>query len=145
MKRFSGFAIWILLSVTLCARGQDLPSLDSIRQMLTDRIEKEKSATAIVVGIIDEHATNIIACGKPHGKSARQANGDTVFEIGSVSKVFTSLLLADMVKRGEVKRDDPIAKYLPAYVNVPSRKGKQLTLVDLATHSSGLPRMPDNM
>ena len=72
-------------------------------------------------------------------------DGNTVFEMGSISKVFTGALLADMVARGEVKLDDPIAKYLPQTVKVPSRNGRQITLLDLATQSSGLPRLPSNM
>jgi CubicO group peptidase (beta-lactamase class C family) len=71
-------------------------------------------------------------------------NGDTVFEIGSITKVFTSLLLADMVQRGEVALTDPLAKYLPAGVKMPERGGRQITLEDLATHTSGLPRLPSN-
>jgi D-alanyl-D-alanine-carboxypeptidase/D-alanyl-D-alanine-endopeptidase len=127
----------------LLSYSQGLES-DTIRQILNERIEKEKRATAIVVGIVDEHATNVIACGTTAINSTQAANGETVFEIGSVTKVFTSLLLADMVQKGEVKLDDPISKYLPSSVKVPTRNGKQITLVDLATHSSGLPRLPDN-
>jgi CubicO group peptidase (beta-lactamase class C family) len=67
-----------------------------------------------------------------------------VFEIGSITKVFTASLLADMVAKGEVRLDDPVAKYLPTSVRVPSHNGKQITLIDLATQSSGLPRMPNN-
>ncbi len=67
-----------------------------------------------------------------------------MFEIGSATKVFTSLLLADMVQRGEVALDDPVVKYLPASVKMPQRNGRSITLVDLATHTSGLPRMPTN-
>ena len=67
-----------------------------------------------------------------------------MFEIGSVTKVFTALLLADMVRRGEVALDDPVAKYLPAEVKVPTRAGRSITLLDLATHTSALPRLPDN-
>src|SRR5581483_6488968 len=51
---------------------------------------------------------------------------------------------ADMAQRGEVKLDDPIAKYLPPVAKIPQRNGKQITLIDLATHTSGLPRMPEN-
>src|SRR5918998_1568915 len=53
-------------------------------------------------------------------------------------------LLADMVARGEVALTDPVAKHLPASVRVPSRGSRQITLQDLATHRSGLPRWPDN-
>jgi CubicO group peptidase (beta-lactamase class C family) len=74
----------------------------------------------------------------------RPLNADTIFEIGSVTKVFTSLLLADMAARGEVALTDPVEKYLPAGVKVPHRAGQAITLQDLATHTSGLPREPPN-
>src|SRR5262249_5931730 len=72
-------------------------------------------------------------------------NGDSVFEIGSVTKVFTAILLADMVERGEVSLNDPISKYLPESVKTPTRDGKEITLRDLSTQTSGLPRMPNNL
>jgi D-alanyl-D-alanine-carboxypeptidase/D-alanyl-D-alanine-endopeptidase len=75
---------------------------------------------------------------------SRPLNGDTIFEIGSLTKVFTSLLLADMAARNEVALSDPIAKYLPSDVKVPMRNGRSITLQDLATHTSGLPRLPTN-
>jgi len=72
-------------------------------------------------------------------------DGDSVFEIGSITKVFTAVLLADMVERGEVRLDDPISKYLPAGVRAPARNGKEITLAHLSTHMSGLPRDPGNL
>ena len=72
-------------------------------------------------------------------------NGDTLFEIGSVTKVFTALLLADAVQRGEVALTDPVAQYLPPNTKVPERGGKKITLQDLATHTSALPRLPSNL
>ncbi len=78
----------------------------------------------------------------PGGTAAPDA--DTVFEIGSITKVFTSLVLADMVVRGEVKLEDPVAKFLPSTVRVPSRDGREITLLDLSNQVSGLPRLPGN-
>ena len=75
----------------------------------------------------------------------RPLDGDTVFEIGSVAKVFTALLLAEMVQKGEVALADPVAKYLPAGLKVPERKGRSITLADLATHTSALPFMPPDV
>jgi CubicO group peptidase (beta-lactamase class C family) len=72
-------------------------------------------------------------------------DGRTIFEIGSVSKIFTALLLADMVEKGEVTLDDPAEKFLPRGVKMPAGGGDKITLRDLATHRSGLPRLPDNM
>jgi serine-type D-Ala-D-Ala carboxypeptidase/endopeptidase len=58
--------------------------------------------------------------------------------------VFTVLLLADMVRQNEVALAEPVSKYLPVGVKVPERNGRSITLVDLATHTSGLPFMPEN-
>jgi serine-type D-Ala-D-Ala carboxypeptidase/endopeptidase len=66
----------------------------------------------------------------------------SVFEIGSITKTFTGLLLADMEREGLVAFDDPVARYLPV---APPVKGREVTLEDLATHSSGLPRVPRGM
>jgi serine-type D-Ala-D-Ala carboxypeptidase/endopeptidase len=65
-----------------------------------------------------------------------------VFEIGSITKVFTSLLLAIAVERGEVGEDDPVVEHLPSGTRVPMRAGRPITPVHLATHTSGLPRLP---
>jgi D-alanyl-D-alanine-carboxypeptidase/D-alanyl-D-alanine-endopeptidase len=69
-------------------------------------------------------------------------DGDTVFEIMSVTKVLTSLLLADMAVRGEVAFDDPVAKHLPLTLH---QRGQPIRLLDLATYTSGLPNMPGNV
>ena len=71
-------------------------------------------------------------------------DGRTIFEIGSITKVFTGILLAEMAQRREVSLEDPVQDLLPRGTTVPSRNGRQIRLVDLATHSSGLPRMPNN-
>ena len=64
----------------------------------------------IVVGIIDEQGTRIISHGTISRTDSTPVDGDTIFEIGSVSKVFTTELLADMVGKGEVKLDDPVGE-----------------------------------
>jgi D-alanyl-D-alanine-carboxypeptidase/D-alanyl-D-alanine-endopeptidase len=66
----------------------------------------------------------------------------TLFEIGSISKTFTAVLLADAVVRGEVALDDPVERFLPGGVKLRDRDGAPLRLLDLATHRSGLPRSP---
>ncbi len=120
------------------------PSDADIRQILVNRIDVEKRSVGIVVGVIDAEGRRIVSYGSLEKGDPRPLDGDTLFEIGSITKVFTALLLADMAQRGEVKLDDPVAKYLPTTVNTPTHNGKQITLVDLATHTSGLPGMPGN-
>jgi CubicO group peptidase (beta-lactamase class C family) len=79
------------------------------------------------------------------GKGSEQVPGErTVFEIGSVTKVFTAILLAEMVARGEVKLDQPVRELLPPGTTVPKRGDREVTLLDLATHTAGLPRMSGN-
>jgi CubicO group peptidase (beta-lactamase class C family) len=85
-----------------------------------------------------------VSYGSPGTNDPRPATGDTLYEIGSITKVFTSLLLAEMVEHRQVALDDPVAAYLPRDVKVPARGGRQVSLADLATHRSGLPRMSSN-
>lgn len=121
-----------------------LATAKQIQNMLVQAIDVQHKSDGIVVGVITRKAREIISYGHFDSDDQRVPNGDTVFEIGSISKVFTSLLLSEMVLDGEVKLSDPISKYLPSSVHAPSHHGKQITLLDLATHHSGLPRMPDN-
>jgi CubicO group peptidase (beta-lactamase class C family) len=122
-----------------------LLTTDEIREILLKRIDHQKQAVGLVVGVIEPNGRRVVAYGELASGDPRTLDGDTVFEIGSVSKVFTSLLLADMVNRKEVSLDDPAAKYLPASVAMPQRAGKSITLLDLSTHRSGLPRLPGNL
>ena len=135
----------VVLSLVLLAHagsGAVLPDKD-IRAILADRIDEQRQGVAMVVGVIDPSGRRTVAYASTK-KGEGPVDANTVFEIGSVTKVFTSLLLADAVRRGEVALTDPVSKYLPPNVKVPERGGKKITLVDLATHTSGLPRMPTN-
>lgn len=148
-KRLAVFLIVILLglgpgSFQRLAVAQSRPSDAEILTILQQRVDQYKKSVGIVVGVINEDGSRVISYGRLSQESDRKPDGDTVFEIGSITKVFTAILLADMVERGEVKLDDPISKFLPQSVKVPTRNGKEITLRDLATHTSGLPRLPSN-
>jgi D-alanyl-D-alanine-carboxypeptidase/D-alanyl-D-alanine-endopeptidase len=121
-----------------------LPSDADIRQMLVDRIDIQHQSVGIVVGLITPQERRVVAYGHLEKGDSRPLDGDSIFEIGSITKVFTSFLFSQMVQRGEMALNDPVAKYLPGTVKVPQKDGKQITLVDLATHTSGLARMPTN-
>ena len=144
MKRLS-----LLLVAVICFSAQPLPARADVpdaevKSILQDRIDRAKRGVGIVVGLVDDKGARIITYGKPVQNSNQVLDGDSVFEIGSVTKVFTATLLADMVERGEVSLSDPISKYLPRTVKTPTRDGKEITLLDLATQTSGLPRLPTN-
>jgi CubicO group peptidase (beta-lactamase class C family) len=137
----------ILCAASVAAQSPPIfpvPPDSEIRNILVERIDAFHQGVGIVVGVIEPQGRRVVAYGSLNQGDPRPVNGDTIFEIGSVTKVFTSLLLAEMVERGEVALADPVAKYLPAEVKVPERGGRVITLVDLSTHTSGLPRMPSN-
>jgi serine-type D-Ala-D-Ala carboxypeptidase/endopeptidase len=123
---------------------QLVPPDSEIRRILVERIGDQNQNVGIVVGVIEPSGRRIVAYGNFSNGDKRSVDGDTVFEIGSTTKVFTSLLLADMVQHGEVALTDPAAKYLPAGVKVPER-GRAITLQDLSRHRSALPRLPSNL
>ncbi|MEP6692798.1 MAG: serine hydrolase [Gemmatimonadaceae bacterium] len=134
-----------LLAICLAApvaRSQ-VPSDSAVRVMLQQRVQSG-AVKGIVTGTIDPNGTRRVIAAGTTGKPDLPLDANTVFEIGSISKTFTNTILADMVLKGEVSLDDPVQKFLPASVKVPTRSGKQITLLDLATASSGLPRMPAN-
>ena len=139
----------LLFAAAKCAAASQGPLIrddEAIRKMLSTRVDLQKQATGIVIGVIDAKGSRVISYGTIGLKDKRPVNGDTVFDVGSITKVFTALLLSDMAQHGEVSLDDPAAKYLDAKkVKLPEHGGKQITLADLATHTSGLPLRPTNL
>ena len=120
------------------------PSDSAVLALIRQRVEEGRSA-GIVIGLLEpDGKRRIIAHGDP-GPGKLPLDGSSVFEIGSITKVFTGILLAQMVLAGEVRLDDPVQKFLPPGVTVPQRNGKQITLSHLAQHKSGLPRLPTNL
>ena len=120
-----------------------MPEQD-IAAILKERVDVGRETTGLVAALLDGDRRSVYAYGQSGSENNRPLDIDTVFEIGSITKVFTALLFADMVLRGEVAPDDPAAKFLPASVKMPDFYGTPITLLDLATYTSGLPRMPSN-
>jgi CubicO group peptidase (beta-lactamase class C family) len=141
MKRIVVLAV---VAASQFASASQLRSDAEIRQILSDRLEGFEQRVGIVVGVIGPDGRKTFAAGSMGMNDPRPVDGDTLFEAGSITKVFTSLLLAEMVERGEVALDDRVARYLPAAVKVPERNEIPITLRDLSMHRSSLPRMPSN-
>jgi D-alanyl-D-alanine-carboxypeptidase/D-alanyl-D-alanine-endopeptidase len=134
----------ILVSAfSFCTKAEEFT--DALHGFLQQSVRAQSTNCGIVVGIVDERGSKVVSYGKLDNGTDADVNGDTLFEIGSVTKTFTGLLLQDMVERGEMKPDDPVAKYLPRSVTMPRRNGQEITLRQLATHTSGLVRDPDNL
>ncbi len=116
-----------------------MPPLDAagIKQALhRDLAPNLSPEMGIVVGVIRNGQRRVYAYGK--------ARPDSSYQIGSISKTFTGLLLAQMVEQGKVSLDEPVRDLIPSGI-VQKPAGKEVTLLDLATHRSGFPPMPDNV
>jgi serine-type D-Ala-D-Ala carboxypeptidase/endopeptidase len=139
----AAFFLFASLAPALAA-SQPPPSDAEVLQMMAARVDLQKQGTGIVFGIARPDGDRILSYGTLGLTDKRRMDGRTVFDVGSISKVLTALLLTDMAQHHEVAIDDPVAKYLPG-VSIPSRDGRTITLADLATHTSGLPLRPTNL
>ncbi|MFE3199430.1 serine hydrolase domain-containing protein [Embleya sp. NPDC059237] len=106
---------------------------ESPARLLAPLLRAVPAAGALVLGTVRAGESSV-ACRGP------AVDADSRFELGSVTKTFTALLLADAVARGEARLDDPLITYLP--LGARPRWSSDVTLLHLATHTSGLPRLP---
>lgn len=124
--------------------SQPAPLLEeSVRTLAAARVAAG-AYPSLVIGVARDSRQEILAYGSIADDRKSEANGDTVYEIGSVTKTFTALLLADAVQRGDVTLKQPVQGLLPGYT-IPKSGERAITLLDLVTQSSGLPRLPENL
>jgi CubicO group peptidase (beta-lactamase class C family) len=136
--------VFALLAVPATARAQSSAALpETVRANLQARVEAG-TWPGVIIGVVDRAGPQYFAFGKSAPTGGVPVGPTTVWEIGSITKVFTSLALADMVVRGEVGLDDPTQQYRPPGARAHERSGKPITLRLLAAQRSGLPRMPAN-
>jgi len=142
MKKIIVLFSFIIFSFVVTAQQTKITS--EVKDHIKARVDNGLNV-AIVVGLIDGDSVEYFSYGKTALENGQDVDENSVFEIGSISKTFTTIMLADEVLKGNMKLLDPLSKYLPKNVKVPSRNNRVITLKDLATHSSGLPRLPNNM
>lgn len=116
-------------------------ALEALIDRLAARTPHSRSGSALAVGVVDGEHMLVRGYGSVRPVQPLPPDAITMFEIGSITKVFTALLLADMAREGMVGLEDELAAYLPG-VAVPRRGGRAIRLVDLATHTSGMPSVP---
>ena len=116
---------------------------DRIRARAAPMVE-DGGCVGLVVGAIDGEESSVVGLGVVE-QGGEAPDGSTIFEIGSITKVFTGLLLADLADRDVVSLETPVVELLPEGVEVPEFEGRSITLRDLSTHVSGLPRLPSNL
>ncbi len=140
-------ALTVLVACLAATAGRAAPPTDTeIRAMLARRVDVQQQAVGIVLGIVTPAGARYVSYGSLAVDDHRTPDRHTVFEIASISKIFTALVLADLAARGEVSLDDSVSRYLPpARVTVPSMGEREISLFDLASHTSGLPLRPANL
>jgi serine-type D-Ala-D-Ala carboxypeptidase/endopeptidase len=117
---------------------------DAVREMY-ERYVAAGWLDSASIALVGPEGDVFIGVGRLSASDARAPDPDTLYEIGSISKVFTGLLLAQLIEAGEVAPEQTIDSLLPEPVMVPGRSGLEITLVNVTTHRSGLPRLADNM
>lgn len=129
----------LILAAALWATPAGAMSDNDLRAALERRLKGDRTGACVAAAVIDKGTTaSAYVC----AKFQRPYDEHTAFEIGSCSKPMTAALLAELIARGEVTLDDPIAKLLPAGTSVPSFNGREITIRDIVTHTSGLPSFP---
>ena len=129
------------VAISGAARATEVEKDDAIRDILGRRVDVQKQTVGIAVSVVAPSRHSFVSWGSQTVGSNRPITSETVFEIGSITKVFTALLLADMSRKGMVGLDDPVV-ILPVGFRLPAIGGREITLADLATHTSGLPTFP---
>jgi D-alanyl-D-alanine-carboxypeptidase/D-alanyl-D-alanine-endopeptidase len=138
------FMLPLLLGTVIINPGSAAEPGKDVISSVQERVDNG-FVTGIVIGIIDTKGVQYYKYGKLSHKSNTDVDENTIYEIGSISKVFTSLIMAEMIEQGKLKLDEPIEKYLPKTVKVPSYNNHKITFWHLSTHTSGLPTLPENM
>ena len=140
----AGMIAFVLVKKQRFAKMPDTHDLKRRTQEIGQRHIKKFPNGALVIGITQRGKTFVTGFGRTDPTNNIAPNGKTIFEIGSISKVFTGIVLAEMIRTARVEIDDPISKYLPPGKIPDGSVVGKITLRQLATHSSGLPRMPSD-
>ncbi|AXE16810.1 hypothetical protein DR864_03190 [Runella rosea] len=143
---FCGLTVCLSVICVFGVRAQTPINIvqETIKSQVKDRIDNNYSV-GTVVAFYENGKETYFTYGYANADKKQVILPQSVFEIGSISKTFTSLLLADLDQKKRIRLEDSVDKYLPDSVKVPSFNGRKITFAELATHTSGLPRMPTNI
>jgi serine-type D-Ala-D-Ala carboxypeptidase/endopeptidase len=143
--KFPMIARWLNIVALLLVCSRVFAEHSQEVERLVKPLIESKSIVGCMVGVIDDGKQEVLSYGEIHRGAGDKPDGNTVYEIGSITKAFTGTLLGDMVNRGVVKLDAPLQDFMPPDVKLHPVKDHPIKLVDLASQSSGLPRMPYNV
>lgn len=135
----------MMLAAPSLAQEAAMPDNATIADILATRIDRDQANIGIAVAIIEGGEARFVSHGSFGRDDDRPVDEHTLFEAGSISKVFTNLLLARLVDEQRIDLDAPLTDYLPEGTVLPEHEGRPITAFDLATHSAALPSLPEEM
>ena len=141
-RRVPAWAMVLALGATLMPSGAQAKDklLDEVIEFTGALLFLETKVPGLVIGAVRNGETSVAGFGRVSEQENRKPDGKTLLRIGSITKVFTGAVLASLVADGAVEFTDPLQKHLNWGVDIPSKDGKHIRLIDLVTHTSGLPR-----
>jgi len=148
MKQYRVTLIFLLISFISiqCQNSSENTNAKGLPAEVVESIERrieEGLTPSITIALIDSSGVKFFNFGKT-AKYGREVDENTIYEIGSISKVFTGILLAQQVLEGRLKLEDEINNFLPDDIKVPVMGDTEITFGNLTDHTSGFPRMPYN-
>jgi len=141
VEGYREFVYWLPSRALVRTSAPAVPAVRLVERVNAILDRHARRHVGVALGVWRQGEIWTFARGRLGAKSSTPPGPDTIFEIGSVTKVFTATVLADMVEEGLVALGDPVQRYLPDDARLPVR-GRPITLADLATQTSGLPRLP---
>lgn len=134
-----------LMILPAAAQEASLPDDADIAGILSDRIGRDQANVGIAVALIEGGETRFVSHGTLTLDGTEPVDEHTIFEAGSITKLFTNLLLAQLVDKGQIDLDAPIADYLPEGFVMPQQGERPITAFDLATHNAGFSGLPEEL
>jgi CubicO group peptidase (beta-lactamase class C family) len=131
--------------VATTVRNPLATELDKKTDTLAQAFMERNNTASLAIGVLENGQFHTYGYGETKRGNGSAPTQFTLYEIGSISKTFTGILLAYFVEQKKIRLDDPINKYLPDSIPELSFNGKKVTVASLSNHSSGLPRLPSNL
>lgn len=144
-RALAALAAAALIATPILAQEAVMPPDTEIAQILADRIDRDQANIGIAVAVIEGGKTRFISHGTLSRADPIPVDEFTAFEAGSITKVMTSLVLAQLALEGRIDLDAPILDYLPAGTMLPEADGRSISAFDLASHMSGLTGLPETI
>jgi len=153
-KSFLIFTILLIFSIVACKKDEPLQSIITNNPMSNDLDKKiheiiapysEKASTASVsIGVFKDNRTSYYGYGETKKGNNTIPDSTTIYEIGSISKTFTALLMIDFLQSNSLTIDCPVNNLLPASIPALQFNGKPIQIKHLLNHTSGMPRLPED-